>query len=74
MLRYKFRYLTNIILQYIKKNRIYSIKIIKKLGLIPAMMQARFEFALRYKKWMIEDWKNVGKSKTAFFLTPGAPG
>jgi hypothetical protein len=42
-----------------KKNRMHSVKTTKKPGLTPAMMQARFEFALRYEHWTIEDWKKI---------------
>ena len=31
----------------------------KKLCLTKAMKEARLQFALRYKDWTIEDWKNV---------------
>ena len=30
-----------------------------KPGLTEAMREARYQFALRYKDWELEDWKNV---------------
>ena len=59
VLGYEFGCSSDTILCCMKKNRMHSVKTTKRPGLTPAMMQARFKFALRYEHWTIEDWKKV---------------
>ncbi len=47
------------VLRVLKRNNFRSIKTTKKPSLTEAMMKARYQFALRYKDWTIEDWKRV---------------
>ena len=50
---------STIILKILKKNNFRPCKIIKKPSLTKAIMEARYQFALRYQHWIIENWKNV---------------
>ena len=47
------------ILRILKRNNFRPCKTIKKSSLTEAMMEARYQFALRYQHWTIEDWKNM---------------
>ena len=47
------------ILRVLKRNGMKSCKTTKKPGLSESMMEARYQFCLRYKDWTLEDWKNV---------------
>ena len=47
------------VLKVLKRNNFRPCKTTKKPSLTEAMMEARYQFALRYKDWTIEDWKNV---------------
>ena len=59
VLGYEAGFSPSTILRHLRKNGMRSVKTTKKPGLTPAMMQARFAFALRYRHWTIEDWKKV---------------
>ena len=43
------------VLKVLKKNNFRSCKTSKKPALTEAMMEARYQFALRYRDWIIED-------------------
>jgi hypothetical protein len=43
----------------LKIARYNKVKLIWKLGLTPAMKAVRLKWALDYKDWILEDWKNV---------------
>ena len=47
------------ILRILKQNNFRPCKNTKKPALTEAMKEARYQFALRYQHWTIEDWKNV---------------
>ena len=47
------------VLRVFRRNNFRSCKTIKKSSLTEIMMEARYQFVLRYKDWIIEDWKNV---------------
>lgn len=47
------------ILRILKRNNFRPCKTTKKPALTEAMKEARYQFALRYQYWTIEDWKNV---------------
>ena len=47
------------VLRLLKRNNFRPCKTTKKPSLTEAMMEARYQFALRYQHWTIEDWKNV---------------
>lgn len=46
-------------LRILYKYGLHNVKPIKKPGLIPQMKQVRYEWALIYKDWTLEDWKNL---------------
>ena len=43
----------------LRRNNFRSCKTTKKPSLTEAMMEARYQFALRYQHWTVEDWKRV---------------
>ena len=47
------------ILKFLKRNNFRPCKTTKKPALTEAIMKARYQFALRYQDWTIEDWKNM---------------
>ena len=47
------------VLRILKPNNFRSCKTTKKPSLTEAMMEARYQFALRYEDWTVKDWKNV---------------
>ena len=47
------------ILRVLRRNGFRPCKTTKKPSLTEAMKEARYQFALRYKDWTIEDWKRV---------------
>ena len=47
------------VLRVLRRNNFRACKITKKPSLTEAIMEARYQFALRYKDWIIEDWKRV---------------
>jgi len=47
------------ILKILKQNGLRSVKPTQKSGLTEAMMEARYQFCLRYQDWTLEDWKKV---------------
>ena len=47
------------ILRVLHRNRFRPYKTTKKPSLTEAMKEARYQFALRYKDWTVEDWKKV---------------
>jgi hypothetical protein len=49
----------SIIQQIFKRNNIHKVKPTRKLGLTDAMKATRLAFCLKYKDWVLEDWKNV---------------
>jgi hypothetical protein len=58
-LRYEHEMSSNIIFRVLKRNEFRSCKSTMKLELNAIMMKARLQFCLRYKNWIIENWKNV---------------
>ncbi len=58
-LRYEHGVSSDTILRVLKRNGFRSCKSTMKPGLDAAMMKARLQFCLRYKDWIIEDWKDV---------------
>lgn len=47
------------ILRVLRRNKMRCVKTTKKPGLTAAIMEARFQWALQYKDWTVEDWKKV---------------
>lgn len=47
------------ILRMLKRRKFRPCKVTKKPGLTPAIKEARYQMALRFKDWTLEDWKNV---------------
>ena len=47
------------VLKVLKRNNFRPCKSIKKPSLTEAIMEARYQFALRYEHWIEEDWKKV---------------
>ncbi len=47
------------VLRVLRRNNFRSCKTTKKPSLTEAMMEARYQFALRYKDWTVEQWKDV---------------
>ena len=59
VLGYEHGFSSTTILKVLKRNGFKSSKPTKKPGLTPSMMEARYQFALRFEHWEIEDWKKV---------------
>ena len=59
VLAYEHNVSATAILRVLKRNRLRWRKTTKKPGLTLAMMEARYQFALRHEHWTIEDWKKV---------------
>ena len=47
------------VLRVLRRNGFRPCKTTKKPSLTEAMKEARYQFALRYKDWTVEDWKKV---------------
>lgn len=47
------------VLRVLRKHKFNNVKPTIKSGLTEEMKQARYDFAVKYKDWTVEDWKRV---------------